>query len=163
MPYTQGLTPNLAAFLDTIAFSEIGPALIALSDNGYNVEVGSTAHNPILFSDYTNHPHVLDTALDSTAAGRYQIIWPTFEDYKAILGLPDFSPASQDAIAMQLIRECKAQIFINEGQLNNAIFLCSRRWASFPGSTSGQPQRKMATLAAAYLAAGGTMAPQGTA
>ncbi|TPQ32162.1 glycoside hydrolase, partial [Burkholderia ubonensis] len=34
---------NRVAFLDTVAVSEIGAALLAKSDDGYNVLVGSTA------------------------------------------------------------------------------------------------------------------------
>jgi muramidase (phage lysozyme) len=68
---------NIAAFIDTIAYSE-GTSTINNSDDGYNVLVGSTPNHPILFNDYSTHPNVLNHALDSTAAGRYQIIHPTF-------------------------------------------------------------------------------------
>jgi hypothetical protein len=44
------MSPNLKAFLDMIAWSEIGPALLAKSDNGYNVCVGSTPEKPILLA-----------------------------------------------------------------------------------------------------------------
>ena len=47
-------SPNLKAFLDMIAFSEIGPTLLAASDNGYDVLVGGT-----LFHGYADHPRVL--------------------------------------------------------------------------------------------------------
>ena len=42
--------------------------------NGYNVLVGSTPANPLTFPSYADHPNVFDAALDSTAAGRYQLL-----------------------------------------------------------------------------------------
>ena len=78
--------------------------------------------------------------------------------YQSILRLIDFSPASQDAIALRLIHETGADVFFETGQINNALFLCSKRWASFPGSTAGQHQQKMADLTNAFIAAGGTVA-----
>ena len=68
---------NESAFLDMIAWSEIGPALLAVSDNGYNVIVGSTPSNPNLFISYSDHPRKLvqlRPGLVSTAAGRYQLL-----------------------------------------------------------------------------------------
>jgi hypothetical protein len=44
MPRTKNLEPNLAAFLDMIAVSEIGPKLLSKSDDGYNVVVGVPYH-----------------------------------------------------------------------------------------------------------------------
>ena len=43
---------NMCAFLDMLAWSELEDELIALSDNGYNVIVGSTPAHPILFTDF---------------------------------------------------------------------------------------------------------------
>ena len=49
MPRTSNLHPNLAAYLDLIAFSEIGRDLLKHSDDGYNVIVGGG-----LFVDYSD-------------------------------------------------------------------------------------------------------------
>jgi len=49
---------NRCAFLDMIAHSEIGPELLAVSDDGYDVLVGSTAAHPLLFKDYRTHPNM---------------------------------------------------------------------------------------------------------
>jgi muramidase (phage lysozyme) len=70
---------NALAFLDAVAVSEIGRTMLAMpeTDDGYRVLVGSTPHALKLFSSYSAHPHVLNKMLDSTAAGRYQIIYPT--------------------------------------------------------------------------------------
>lgn len=133
---------NLKAFLDTIAISELGSDLIALSDNGYNVMVGSTKAHPILFSPYDNHPHKIMritnskgvVIADSSAAGRYQILGRYYDVYKKTLNLPDFGHDSQDKIALQMISECKATPDIIAGHIQDAIVKCKSRWASFPGA-----------------------------
>lgn len=147
---------NLKAFLDTIAFSEIGPKLLAESDNGYNVIVGGT-----LFTGYADHPHVLvdlGHGLKSTAAGRYQLLYRYYVAYKAQLKLPDFSPASQDAIATQQIRERFALVDIANGQFDRAIIKVKNIWASLPGAGYGQHENQMAALRDHYLMMGGSVA-----
>jgi muramidase (phage lysozyme) len=149
---------NRIAFLDMIASSEIGPALLAASDDGYNVLVGSTPSNPLLFPSYATHPDVYNAALNSTAAGRYQLLFRWFAPYKTLLNLPDFSPVSQDLIALQQIRERRALPMIDAGQFPAAVAACSNIWASLPGNNYGQHTNEMAALQAAYLTAGGTLA-----
>ena len=158
---------NRKAFLDMIAWSEIGPRLLAVSENGYNVIVGSTPERPILFRGYADHPRRLvevdlgfGKSIFSTAAGRYQILKRYFDAYRRQLGLPDFGPASQDAIALQMIRECRALADIDAGRIETAIRKCASRWASFPGAGYGQHENKTAKLLAAYIAAGGTFAQE---
>ena len=156
------ITKNQKAFLDMIAHSEIGAALLAKSDNGYNVIVGSTAAHPNLFASYADHPRkmiTLDGGLESSAAGRYQVLSRYFDYYKSFLKLRDFSPASQDAIAIQLIRECKALDAIELGQIELAINRCASRWASLPGQLNvyNQHINKMDDLVASYVQAGGTI------
>jgi muramidase (phage lysozyme) len=154
-----GVPSNRAAFLDMIAFSELGAALLAESDNGYNILVGSTPGKPLLFASYADHPRIFNSAMDSTGAGRYQLLERYFDDYKAMLDLPDFSPESQDAIALQQIRECGAALdMIDMGNLSTAVGLCAHIWASLPGAGYGQPENSMTALAEAYQASGGTLA-----
>lgn len=151
-------TPNRRAFLDMLAVSEIGEALLAVSDNGYNVLVGSTSDNPLLFDSYTDHPHVYNARLNSTAAGRYQFLWRDWHHYRDQLQLPDFGPASQDAWALQLIRERGALTLIDAGQFADAVRRCSNLWASLPGAGYGQHENALAKLEAAYTEAGGELA-----
>ncbi|AEZ65218.1 lysozyme [Escherichia phage FV3] len=119
------------AFLDMIAYSEgTDNGRQPTNDRGYDVIVGGK-----LFSDYSKHPGVyvkLNAKLTSSAAGRYQILEKFAKHYMKQLGLPDFGPASQDKIALQLIRECKALDDIDEGRIHQAIYKCRSRWASFP-------------------------------
>lgn len=152
------MSPNLRAFLETAAYSEIGPALLAVSDNGYNVLVGSTPAAPLLFHDYSTHPMIRNPSMNSDAAGRYQFMGRYWSHYKLQLSLPDFGPESQDRWAVQLIKECHALDDIETGHFQKAVAKCASRWASFPGAGYGQPEHRMDTLEAAYERAGGVFA-----
>lgn len=157
------MSPNLKAFLDTIAVSEIGRALLAVSDDGYNVIVGSTAEHPILFDSYATHPHRAVTLtiggkqVTSTAAGRYQILGRYADAYIKQLALPDFGHDSQDSIAVQMMRECDALRSIEAGRLDDALFRCRSRWASLPLAGYEQHENKIEDLRAAYIEAGGML------
>lgn len=156
MPKRHLITPNKRAFLDLIAFSEIGPKLLAASDNGYNVLVGGE-----LFHDYSRHPNKLVRIprlnLSSTAAGRYQLLHRYYVAYTRLLALADFSPASQDQIALQQIQERRAFDDIEAGRIASAVDRCKNIWASLPGAGYGQHEQKLDTLLAAYVRAGGTI------
>jgi muramidase (phage lysozyme) len=154
----SSLAPNLAAFLDMLAWSEIGPQLLAKSDNGYNVLVGSTPDHPILFADYSTHPQIHNAACKSDAAGRYQEMGKYWSHYKLQLSLPDFGPNAQDRWAVQLIKECHALDDILLGHIEKAIEKCRSRWASLPAAGYGQRENTLADLQAAYERAGGLFA-----
>jgi len=151
-------TPNVTAFLDMIAVSEIGKPLLAHSDDGYNVLVGSTPSKPLLFDDYSTHPNILNRATNSTAAGRYQLLHRYFKPYRDQLGLPDFGPESQDAIAVQQIKESHAYGLVVAGQFDAAVAKCNHIWASLPGAGYGQHTNDLVALRDAYLDAGGSVA-----
>lgn len=152
MPRTTNGT-NLDAFLDMLAVSE-GTA--HLGDDGYNVLVGGT-----LFDVYADHPRRLVNireGLSSTAAGRYQLLQRYFDHYKKLLGLKDFSPESQDKIAIQQIREFKGLPLIEAGAFEQAVAKLSPLWASLPGAGYGQHENKISKLISAYQGAGGQIA-----
>ncbi|BBP99069.1 lysozyme [Burkholderia sp. SFA1] len=146
---------NVVAFLDMLAVSE-GTSIDPDSDDGYNVIVGGA-----LFIGYADHPRRLvqlpRLGIASTAAGRYQLLARYFDAYKRLLGLHDFSPISQDKIAVQQIRERRAIDDIVAGRIESAIAKCSNIWASLPGNSYGQFQHKVETLRAAYILHGGTV------
>ena len=150
--------PNVCAFLDMLAVSEIGTRLLAASDDGYNVLVGSSASAPHLFLSYATHPNIYNRQLNSTAAGRYQLLNRYWAAYQALLRLPDFGPVSQDRIAIQQIRERGALQDIIAGRLDDAIAKVSNIWASLPGAGYGQHENDVNLLHNAYTAAGGTIA-----
>jgi len=122
------------AFLMTIRFSE-GTE----DSNGYRRIVGL---NRALINDFVKHPNILvdinNLGIKSTAAGAYQFIFKTWETYRVKLGLPDFSPESQDKAAHQLLIDCGAVDFLIGGDIVSAMVKAGREWASVPGASSGQ-------------------------
>lgn len=149
---------NLCALLDTIAFSEgTDKPGQPSKDRGYDVVVGGG-----LFSGYADHPRQLISlsklGIKSTAAGRYQLLSRYYDAYKKSLSLPDFSPLSQDKIAIQQIRERKALPLIEAGRFDEAIAAIRNIWASLPGAGYGQHEHKLDTLRQVYLKAGGKLA-----
>lgn len=158
----MSLTTNEKAFLKMLTVSEGTSTSKYTKNKGYDVIVNGIGGEPKTFTDYSKHPNVLVTVnnkgLKSTAAGAYQILYKYWVAYKKQLGLKGFYPEDQDAIAMQLIKECKARDDINAGRIEAAITKCRSRWASLPGAGYGQFEHKMDTLVSAYKKAGGTVA-----
>ena len=101
-----------------------------------------------LFTDYSDHPRklTLNPKLKSTGAGRYQLLSRWWDAYRKQLGLKDFSPKSQDAVALQQIKERGALPMIDRGDIRQAIDRCSNIWASLPGAGYGQPEHKADSL-----------------
>ncbi len=153
MPRLTSIHPNMAAFLDMLAHSE-GTTKYG-HDDGYNVIVGGK-----LFDDYSAHPNILvelRPGLKSTAAGRYQLLFRYYQPYKGLLKLDDFSPASQDKIAIQQIKERRAMPLIETGHFTDAVNACKNIWASLPGAGYGQHENGIGPLRMAYVAAGGIL------
>lgn len=145
--------PNVLAFLDMIAWSEIGPAMLAKSDDGYNVLVGSKPNKMSLFNDYSEHPNIYVPKVRSTAAGRYQILKRYWDHYKKLLKLSDFGPESQDRYAVHQLKEQGAIPLIQAGKIEDAIDAVANIWASMPAAGYGQHEHKLGDLIAAYLSA----------
>ena len=150
---------NVSALLDTIAWSEIGLEILAdpVSDDGYKVLVGSHPGQIFTFSSYADHPHALVDVgrVESTAAGRYQILYRDWPYYKGLLGLPDFGPIAQDLYAIRQFKETGAFPLIMAGMFNQAVENIAHIWASLPGSQYGQRVHTLDDLKNAYLQAGG--------
>ncbi|PSM14120.1 glycoside hydrolase family 24 protein [Stenotrophomonas maltophilia] len=147
------------AFLDMLAWSEgTDNGRQPTNDRGYDVLVGGG-----LFRGYADHPRVLvdlpKLKIQSTAAGRYQLLRRYYDAYKKTLGLKDFSPLSQDLIALQQIRERRALPLIQAGKIEDAIARVRNIWASLPGAGYGQHEHALADLLAVYRRGGGTVAP----
>jgi muramidase (phage lysozyme) len=158
--------PNRSAFLAMLGWSEGTRSSSATKCDGYDVIVTGADGRPEVFSDFSAHPFaagrpakVVQPGLYSTASGRYQVLLRYWLAYAKSLGLTDFSPASQDAIALQQIRERGALPLIDGGNIQLAIQRCSKLWASLPGSGYAQPEQKMDRLLVAFVAAGGKVAP----
>lgn len=127
-----------------------------------------------LFDSFADHPRIAHRftnragrQLWTTAAGAYQFLAvsplpdgrftkvDTWDRLQAKLQLPDFSPASQDAAAVELIRERGALGDLMAGRLSEFVRKCAPIWASLPGAGYAQPERKFASLQAAFQSAGG--------
>jgi muramidase (phage lysozyme) len=144
---------NMNAFLAMIRAAEgtSGP-------NGYRTLFGGG-----LFQSFDDHPRVRfygeflqkGKQTYTTAAGAYQITESTYDRVADKLDLQDFSPASQDAIAIELIREKHAVDDVVAGQFDAAIDKVAPVWASLPASTRPQPKRTVQFVRAAYERAGG--------
>lgn len=155
------MTPNQSAFLSVVGWSE-GTIQIPNSDNGYKVLVGSTPDHPLLFDSYETHPNIYNAEFDSTAAGKFQINCPTWKWYCASTCRPtlapaDFTPETQDAIALWLIDKHGATQDVIDGNLQSAVAKCASVWASFVGSPYRQHQNSYNQLVAAYTSFGGTI------
>jgi muramidase (phage lysozyme) len=149
---------KIKAFLDLVAFSEGTSTSELTKQDGYDVNV-SGIHGPSVFDGFAKHPfedggEVIvregPPVLASTAAGRYQLLARYWLDYKAQLHLPDYSPVSQDAVAVQQISEREGLALIEAGDIEGAIKACSNIWASFPGNDYGQGGKSLATLVEKY-------------
>lgn len=149
-PEQQGR--NLAAFMQMIRVSEgtAGP-------DGYRTIVGGS-----LFDDYSDHPRQkiwIPSINDySSAAGAFQIIRRTWDGVQGKLGLPDFSPASQNLACIELMRQRGGLRLAMNGQFAAAVEKCKKEWASLPGAGYGQRENSLAKLQNAYTNAGGQLA-----
>ncbi len=94
----------------------------------------------------------------SSAAGAYQITKGTWNGLKSSLGLVDFSSDSQDAAAIELIRQRAALEDVKAGNIASAIDKCRNEWASLPGNYAKQGQRTQDTLVGWYTNSGGAVA-----
>ncbi|WP_229722596.1 glycoside hydrolase family 24 protein [Xylophilus rhododendri] len=148
---------NVCAFLDTIAWSEGTDTPGQPSrDRGYDVLAGGGN-----FSDYDDHPRQLiflpTLGVKSSAAGRYQLLERYYDVYRRLLKLQNFSPAAQDRIAVQQIREQKALPLIQAGDFVAAAEAMSFIWPSLPGAGGGQHEHSLDDLLAMYQQVGGVV------
>lgn len=166
----QARTLNQQAFLSTIAASEGTDAA-----GGYRALYGSRPDAPSLFDSFEDHPALLGwpgvplsdaqcrgagltPGCVSTAAGRYQIIRPTWRQLKESLQLKDFGPVSQDRAALDLILRNGALELVDAGDFDGAVARVRKVWASLPGAGYGQHENELAALRNTFLEAGGTLA-----
>lgn len=138
---------NVRAFLKVIRTGE-GTA----DSGGYSRLYGGRQ-----FQGFADHPRVSVTAgrWTSTAAGAYQFLSSTWDETKRIMGLPDFSPASQDLGALGRIAARRALDDVLAGRFETAVRKCAWEWASLPGSPYGQRTISQRTAREVYASAGG--------
>ena len=110
------------AFLDMLAWSEgTDNGRQKTRNHGYDVIVGGE----LLLITPITLAVTLNPKLKSTSAGRYRLSrW--WDAYRKQLGLKDFSPKSQDAVALQQIKERGALPMIDRGgDIRQAIDRCT--------------------------------------
>lgn len=148
---------NVCAFLDMLAFSEIGPEMLndPASDSGYRLLVGSLPGQLKTFDSYADHPRTLVSlpryGIKSSAAGRYQFLSRTWDAIVRIYGFKGrFIPEAQDLAAIKLLQECGAYPLIQQGKIAEAIKLAAPIWASLPGAGYGQREHRLTKLLSIY-------------
>ena len=141
--------PRVKALLDTISYAEgtSGP-------EGYRTMFTGKTFDT---SQGWRHP---DTVMRgggyaSTAAGRYQMLTPTYQMAAKATGTSGFSPAEQDLQAVYLIDNRRALEPLLRGEnINTVINQLAPEWASLPTSAGksayGQPVRNISELQKYY-------------
>jgi muramidase (phage lysozyme) len=110
-----------------------------------------------LFTSFADHPRITvsKSGYTSTAAGAYQFIASSWDETKRVMGLSDFTPASQDYAAVGRIAARGALDDVLAGRFDVAIKKVAREWASMPGSPYGQPTISLDKARTLYASAGG--------
>lgn len=132
VPPIPPVDPIKKSYLDLINAREGSP--------GYN-----EAFNYVPFNDLSKHPNIYNKEHDTSAAGRYQINAPTWNEFAPKVGVTDFSPESQDKVAWKIAEE-NYKVKTGGGDLYAALksgdpatiataFTKNRnRWVSLPAS-----------------------------
>ena len=145
------------AFLDMLAWSEgTDNGRQKTRNHGYDVIVGRRAIYRLLRSP-PRKLVTLNPKLNLTVSRIATCSFFRQDAYRKQLGLKDFSPKSQDAVALQQIKERGALPMIDRGDIRQAIDRCSNIWASLPGAGYGQFEHKADSLIAKFKEAGGTV------
>ena len=136
------------AFLDMLAWSEgTDNGRPEARNHGYDVIVGWAIYWLLRSPSQTCH------AKPKTQINRrrrtLQLLSRWWDAYRKQLGLKDFSPKSQDAVALQQIKERGALPMIDRGDIRQAIDRYTLNiWASLPGAGYGQFEHKADSLIA---------------
>lgn len=125
---------NVQAFLMLIRSGES-----SARQDAYQMIVYGNNPGPATFSSFANHPRVKKPTKDgsgrvTSAAGAYQITATTWDDLGGIGRYGDFSPASQDRAAVDLIRRRGALSDVLNGRWRAAVRKLRQEWTSLPGA-----------------------------
>lgn len=146
---------NVKAFIGAIAAAEGGD---------YNLKFGGVKgkkNDKWQFSDYKTHPGAGADG-KTTAAGMYQINKSTWNEMGAKMGLSDFSPETQDLLAVEILRTIHIIDNIVAGDIDTALKAASRRWAALPqgpneGGRYNQPYMSYEKFIDTYKKLGGSV------
>ena len=137
------------AFLKLIRYCEFG----RLDDQDYRTLYGFEK-----FTDFSSHPnrvfvvgqHKDKTPITSSPAGAYQIVFSTYSRAVNDGVVADFTPQSQDRIALWLIERRGALGDVDAGRAEAAIGKLTREWVSLPGGS--HPKISLADALARFQA-----------
>lgn len=135
--------PRVKALLDTIAYAE---GTLKYGNDGYRILFGGTR-----FTSFERHPRTRSCLnrggkeLCTTAAGRYQIQWPTWDYFMSIRNINkqcgdlSFTPLNQDRVALQAIIDCDALKLLDREAIpfEDLFARLGRTWSSMPGAKWG--------------------------
>ena len=136
---------NVSSFLRVIRERESSQ-----DDSAYTVLNGG-AH----FESFAEHPFKGQRTPPGKAAGAYQYIASTWGDVEAQYGMPDFSPASQDAGAVARLIYRGALEDVLAGRFAAAVARCRHEWTSLPGAAESSAGWTMDKALAVYRKWGG--------
>ncbi|MEH1970085.1 glycoside hydrolase family 24 protein [Nostoc sp.] len=140
-------SPRLSAFLATIRWAETGTS----EPESYHKLVFNGT-----FNNFSTHPLKKQCApingknVCSTAAGAYQMLDKSWYDIQPKLNLKDFSPASQDKMAIEYIRRNNALSDVEAGRFDTAVCKVGKIWASFPCNSYNQNAKSIDQLRTFY-------------
>lgn len=137
--------PRVKALLDTIAYAE---GTLKYGNDSYRVLFGGRLFGNDHASSFDQHPRTRSCLnrrgkeLCTTAAGRYQIQWPTWDYFIRIRNINKqcgdvrFTPLNQDRVALQAIIDCDGLTkLFREPIPFTELFAClGRTWSSMPGA-----------------------------
>ncbi len=97
---------------------------------------------------------------ESSAAGAYQILWRTYVELCANYGFKDFTPRTQDLMALALFDQIGVLHAIRDGKMLQPEVMdkLNNIWASLPLSEYGQPTKSIELVTDTYIKAGGFIA-----
>lgn len=161
---------NALAGLDLIAWCEGTSTSRHTKDDGYDIVVGGISSPPGPFpktwdgyKQDLGHPNIrvmVNTkGLVSTAFGRYQFLYSTWEE-----GVRKYNfrgriiPVAQDLMALKKIEERGGLAHLHAGRVEEFIARCNKEWASFAGSPYGQPTKTVAQMVKKFEELGGVVA-----
>ena len=125
-------------------------------NHGYDVIVGGE-----LFTDYSRSPsqtcHAKTQNPNQQAPDATSFFSRWWDALTASSWPERLLSESQDAVALQQIKERGALPMIDRGDIRQAIDRCSNIWASLPGAGYGQFEHKADSLIAKFKEAGGTV------
>lgn len=166
--------PTSIAYLqEALSNKNVQAALMAIrkcegtsSQDGYRFLFGSKPTNAIRFTGFAAHPNIKKDYVDkagakiiTTAAGAYQIIKKTYELLCMKYGFSDFSPTTQDLMAVSLLdsENVLKQVMAGNFFKPEVLDKLNNQWASLPMAGYNQPEKSIATVKKYYLDAGGVI------